>query len=81
MFEQVSSHDRGRDDHTMEKLSNPNGECVRARVCLTKMPVVCMMSQQTKTVRDKVCETVRSESSPPPACLAHCKPEVAEIRQ
>lgn len=24
-FEQVNSRDRGRDDHTMEKLSNPSG--------------------------------------------------------
>lgn len=41
VFEQVSAHDRGRDDHTMEKLSNPNGECVRARVCLTKKCQSC----------------------------------------
>lgn len=35
MFEQVSSHDRVRDDHTKEKLSNSNGEyvCVCARAC------------------------------------------------
>lgn len=69
----------------MEKLSNPQRACVcvcaRALTKKKKMPVVCMMSQQTKTVRDKVCQTASSECSPPPARLAHWKPEVAEIRQ
>lgn len=83
VFEQVSSHDRGqRSPHNGEVVKSPARACACVRALTKKkMPVVCMMSQQTKTVRDKVCQTASSECSPPPARLAHWKPEVAEIRQ